>query len=208
MTRTANQQTTNQPSAKGYEAIVLGVSAGGLDALSRLLPELPADFALSLIVVQHIAPSSDNFWVQLLNDKTNLAVKEADEKEAIEKGCVYFAPPGYHLLVEQDRTFGLSVDKRVNHSRPAIDVLFESAAEAYRDGLAGVVLTGANHDGAQGLKRIKQIGGLTIVQDPADAESSAMPRAAIQAARPDHVLSLADIGPLLTSLPAREGAVA
>jgi two-component system, chemotaxis family, protein-glutamate methylesterase/glutaminase len=180
-----------------YEAIVIGVSAGGMNALKVLLPSLPAKFNLPVILVQHIGASSDGFWIELLNGICPLNVKEADEKEKIEKGNVYIAPPNYHLLVESDRTFSLSADKRVNYARPSIDVLFESAARVYESKLVGILLTGANHDGALGMKKIKECGGFTIVQDPATAESPYMPSSALKITAVDHCLPLEKISELL-----------
>lgn len=180
-----------------YSAIVIGVSAGGMNALSAILPELPEDFPLPVIVVQHMAPDSDNFLSILLNERSSIAVKEAEGGERIKGGHVYLAPPDYHLLIELDRTFGLSQDCPVNCARPSIDILFESAADVYGDGLVGVILTGANEDGTQGLKRIKERGWLTIVQNPASAESNCMPRSVLEAIEVDYILELEDIGPFL-----------
>jgi two-component system chemotaxis response regulator CheB len=150
--------------------------------------------------VQHISAHSDNLWIKLLNDQNNLSIKEADEKENIEYGKVYIAPPNYHLMIEKDKTFSLTIDERVNFARPSIDVLFESAAEAYKDKLIGVVLTGSNNDGTNGIKRIQECGGLTIIQDPETAESSYMPASAIAVIKPDYILSLEDIIQLLIKL--------
>lgn len=184
----------------GYEAVVMGASSGGWKALTTILAVLPADYPLPLVVVQHLHPSQDAYLFERLNDGCALTVREAEEKEAVVPGHVYFAPPNYHLLIEMDRTFSLSIDPRVNFSRPAIDVLFASAAAAYGGGLVGVVLTGANHDGAQGLTTIKANHGLTVVQDPATAQTDYMPRAAIAAVAVDHILPLAAIGPFLAGL--------
>jgi len=123
-----------------------------------------------------------------------LTVKDADEKEAIRPGFVYFAPPNYHLLIETDHTFGLSIDPKVNYSRPSIDVLFENAANVYGPRLISILLTGANNDGAKGLRLIKEKGGLVIVQDPRSAEFPFMPEAALQVVKPDFVLGLAELG--------------
>ncbi len=183
-----------------YEAIVLGVSAGGLRALSTVLPEMPEDFGMPVIVVQHVAADSDGYLAEHLNARCALRVGEPLDKEPIQPGNVYLAPAGYHLLVERERTFALSVDPPVNHARPSIDVLFESAADAYRHGVVGVVMTGASADGSRGLARIKEHGGLAIVQDPATAESNAMPLAAISATEVDHVLALEEVGPFLRRL--------
>ena len=183
-----------------YEAIVIGVSSGGLKAMKVMFSILPKDFNTPIIIVQHISSRSDNQWIKLLNDKCNLYLEEADEKEKIRNGKVYIAPPNYHLLIEKDKTFSLTIDERVNFARPSIDVLFESAAEAYKNKLIGVVLTGSNNDGTNGIKRIKELGGLTIVQDPETAESSYMPASAIAAIKPDYILSLEEITDLLIKL--------
>jgi two-component system chemotaxis response regulator CheB len=183
-----------------YEAVVIGTSAGGMTALKVLFSALPASYPLPFIVVQHIGARSDGWWIEFLNEQSALHFKEADEKEQIEKGTVYVAPPNYHLLVEKDRTFTLTIDERVNYARPSIDLLFESAADAYGDKLIGVVLTGSNHDGAMGLKKIHELGGLTIVEDPATAEWRGMPAAAIAASQPDHILSLDGIAKVLMEL--------
>ncbi|HEY5589573.1 MAG TPA: chemotaxis protein CheB [Paludibacter sp.] len=180
-----------------YEAIVIGVSSGGMNALKVLFSLLPKEFKTPIIIVQHIGSQSENLWIRLLNDKSNLPIKEADEKESIEHGKVYIAPPNYHLLIERNKTFSLTIDERVNYARPSIDVLFESAAEAYKNKLIGVILTGSNNDGTNGLKRIKECGGLTIVQDPTTAESNYMPASAIAAMQVDFILSLEDIIKLL-----------
>jgi len=182
------------------QAVVIGASAGGLNALQTLLSHLPANFALPIMIVQHRDASSDAFMVHFLNQSSPLTVKEADEKETITAGMIYLAPANYHLLVERDKTFSLSVDAQVGYSRPSIDVLFESASEAYLSGLIGIILTGANNDGTAGLKKIKERGGLVVAQDPTTAEMSVMPRAAIQAQVVDKILSLANIAVFLKDL--------
>lgn len=187
-------------SSEVYELVVIGTSSGGLQALKTLLPVLPADFALPVAIVQHVAANSENSWVDLLAARCAIRIKEADEKEKIAPGIVYVAPPNYHLLVERDRSFTLTVDEAVNYARPAIDVLFETAAEALGPRVVGIVMTGANSDGARGLEYIGRNGGLTIVQDPLTAETRAMPEAAIQRAQPRHVLPLAGIGEMLLQL--------
>ena len=180
-----------------YEAIVIGVSSGGMNAMKVMFSLLPKEFKTPIIIVQHLGEYSDNYWIKLLNDKSNLSIKEADEKEKIENGNVYIAPPNYHLMIERDKTFSLTVDERVNYARPSIDVLFESAAEAYKDKLIGVILTGSSCDGTAGLKKIKEHGGLSIAQDPKTAESAYMPASAIAAIKVDYILSLEDIIDLL-----------
>ena len=187
-----------------YEAIVIGVSSGGMNAMKVMFSLLPKEFKTPIIIVQHISSQSENLWIRLLNDKSNIYIKEADEKEKIENGKVYIAPPNYHLLIEKDRTFSLTVDKYVNYSRPSIDVLFESAAEAYKNKLIGVILTGSNNDGTNGMKRIKEYGGLTIVQDPTTAESNYMPASAIAAMQMDYILTLENIIKLLIKIDAQK----
>lgn len=180
-----------------YKAVVIGTSSGGLNALLTILPALPANFNMPVIVVQHIGANSDSFWVEAINKKCALTVKEADEKEKALPGFVYVAPPNYHLLVERDETFTLTIDERVNYARPSIDVLFETACVAYGGNLIGVILTGANNDGAAGLLCIKKRGGLTIAQDPETAEASYMPASAIKLNAATHILPLKEIVDLL-----------
>ncbi len=184
-----------------YKAVVIGVSAGGMNALPLVLFPLPSDFPVPIVIVQHISPDRrDNYLIEYLNRLVRLQVKEADEKESIDTGSVYIAPADYHLMIENDRTFSLCVDEKVQYARPSIDVLFESASEVYDSGLIGVILTGANADGAIGLKKIKENGGLAIVQDPETADSTMMPRSAIEACEVDHVLPLVEIGDFLMKI--------
>lgn len=164
-----------------YDAVTIGCSTGGLAALEEFLPGLPADFPAALVVVMHTAPDSRNLLVSLLGQRCRMAVREAEEKCAIAPGTIYVAPPAYHLLIEDDRTFSLSTDKKVSYARPSVDVLFESAASAYRERLIGVILSGANHDGSDGLKTIAEYGGLCLVQEPSGAKARAMPEAALKA---------------------------
>lgn len=184
-----------------YQLVVIGGSAGATAALMELLPIFPATYPLPLVVVQHLHPLQDGYFSERFADRCALRIKEADDKELIRAGYVYFAPANYHLLIEEDKSFSLSIDERVNYARPSIDVLFESAVDAYGAGLIGVILTGANHDGARGLRLIKERGGLTFVQDPRTADSAYMPRAAIEATQVDHILPLQDIGRLLVEIP-------
>jgi len=182
------------------EAVVIGASAGGVQALLALLGDLPGSFRLPLIVVLHLPERRDSQLAEIFQYRLPIAVREAADKESIAPATLYFAGPGYHLSVEMDRTFSLSCEEAVHYSRPSIDVLMASAADCYGSALAGVVLTGANEDGAAGLARIKQQGGLTVVQDPAEAEVSTMPEAAIARLKPDVVLKLAGIRDLLFRL--------
>jgi two-component system, chemotaxis family, protein-glutamate methylesterase/glutaminase len=172
------------------DAIVVGASAGGVEALSVLLSALPPDCPVPVALVLHIGPQRSNLLPQIFGMRCALPVKEAEDKEYLAPGTVYVAPPSYHLLVEPDRSFSLSKDEAVNFSRPSIDVLFESAAEAYGKALLGIILTGANHDGAAGLAAIRERGGLGWVQDPASALATAMPEAAIERAGADLILPL------------------
>jgi len=183
-----------------YEAVVIGVSAGGLHALRTILPRLPETFPVPVVVIQHRGAESDGFFARYLHQRCAVQVKEAEEKEAAVPGTVYLAPANYHLLLEDDRTFSLTLESRVRFARPSIDVLFESAADVYGSRLIGIVLTGANDDGSRGLAAIKMRGGLTVVQDPAGSEVDTMPRAALQAVEVDFVLPLAAIGPFLANL--------
>ncbi|QJB57089.1 chemotaxis protein CheB [Pseudodesulfovibrio sp. zrk46] len=189
-----------QSTGKKYSAIVIGVSAGGLAALDRILPKLNSDFSIPILVVQHISADSENYLPQHFSVRCAQEVKEAEDKEPIAQGTIYIAPPNYHLMVECDRTVALSIDPKVNFSRPSIDVLFETAADAYCDELVGLVLTGGNSDGAKGLAKIKKLGGLTVVQSPETAEVDAMPLAALEAVEPDHVVPLKDIANFLNDI--------
>lgn len=182
------------------DAVVIGASAGGLAALSVLVDGLHSLFRLPLLVVQHIPDSGPTRLAEIFARKTGLRVKEADEKEPVAAGTLYFAAPGYHLLVERDYSLSLSQDDPVHFSRPSIDVLFESAADAWGPRVAGILLTGASEDGAAGLATIQQAGGLTVVQDPDEAEVPTMPLAALQRIAPDYILPLRDIHRLLREL--------
>jgi two-component system, chemotaxis family, protein-glutamate methylesterase/glutaminase len=183
-----------------YEAVVIGVSAGGLQALKVILPFLPESFPVPVAIVQHISEDSDSYLAEYLNRICSITVKEAEDKEFMNPGTAYLAPPGYHLLIEPGHSFSLSVDPRVNYACPSIDILFESAADIFKDKLIGIVLTGANADGSNGLKKIKAFGGLAIVQNPVTAEARYMPQAALDAASPNYVVNLDEIAPLLLQL--------
>lgn len=183
-----------------YEAIVIGASAGGMETIGKLLKLLDGDFKLPIVIVQHLSPSSDDYIISYFNRLGEIKVKEADEKEKLQGGVVYIAPPNYHLLIEKDKTLSLTVEPRVSYARPSIDVLFDSAAEAFRDKLIGIVLTGANSDGSNGLKKIKEFGGLTIVEDPSTAKVEAMPRFALDKVKADYVLRVEDIASKIAEL--------
>jgi two-component system chemotaxis response regulator CheB len=180
-----------------YKMIVIGASAGGLTALESILARLPEKFPVSIVIVQHLLPTNDSILNDLLNRHCALSVKEAEDKEPIKSGVVYTAPANYHLLIEPDFSFALNVDLKVNFSRPSIDALFDSASECYQSQLIGVLLTGANEDGAQGLSKIQNNGGLVIVQDPATAEVATMPAAGLELTQTPHVLALEGISDLI-----------
>lgn len=186
------------------EAIVIGCSAGGLDALRPLLHELAPPVPQAVIVCSHSGDQGTGLLGALLARHVRLPVHEARERWPVQPGVIHVTPPGYHLLIERDRHFALSVDAPEHYSRPSIDVLFESAAEAYGARLVGVMLTGASPDGAHGLACIRRSGGLAIVQDPAEAVAPAMPKAALDQAGADYCLPLAQIGSLLNQLAHRE----
>ena len=182
------------------EAIAIGGSAGALDALAAILPALPSDYALPALLVLHIPPNRPSRLTEVLGARCALRVKEAEDKEELAPATLYVAPPDYHLLVEKRRCLSLSVDAPVLFSRPAIDVLFESAADAYGPALAGVLLAGASEDGARGLARIKRAGGLTVVQAPRTAACRVMPESAIAHGPIDYTLTPSELGMFLAKL--------
>ena len=165
-----------------------------------LLTDLPRSFGLPIIVVLHLPEDRDSQLAEIFQYRLPIAVRQAGDKESIAPATLYFAGPGYHLSVEMDRTFSLSCEEALHFSRPSVDILMESAADAYGAALAGILLTGANEDGAAGMARIKQQGGLTVVQDPVEAEVPTMPEAAIFRQAPDFILKLAGIRDLLLKL--------
>lgn len=182
------------------KAIAIGASAGAVQALQVILPRLPVGYPLPVLVVVHVPPDRSNVLLPLFQSKCRMRVKEAEDKEPMDGGVIYFAPSDYHMLVEADGALALSNDEPVNYSRPSIDVLFESAADAYGPALVGVILTGANNDGAAGLKAVTDAGGVAIVEDPAQAYASAMPNAALDAAATAKVMNLDAIASYLSSL--------
>ncbi|MCA1555212.1 MAG: chemotaxis protein CheB [Acidobacteria bacterium] len=181
-----------------FEIVVIGTSYGGLSALQILLPALAKDFPLPVIVVQHRGKDSDDLC-KFLQKYSALPLTEPNDKEAIAPGRVYLAPRDYHLLVERDG-FALSTEAPVGFARPSVNVLFESAADVYQEHVVGVILTGANADGARGMAKIKSYGGLCVVENPASAESRGMPAAAIAASKVDAILPLREIAPYLNRL--------
>lgn len=185
------------------EAIVIGGSAGALDALSTILPALPADFATPIALVIHLPPTKPSYLVSVLGAHCPMKIKEAEDKEPLEPHTLYVAPPNYHLLVERGGFLSLSVDESVHFSRPSIDVLFESAAYAYGRAVLGLLLTGANEDGARGLSAIREAGGITIVQSPDTSLVRTMPEAALNINSDHMTLALPKIGTFLTGFARR-----
>lgn len=185
---------------RAIDAAVIGTSAGGLQALHIVLRGLAWDLRVPVIVVCHTGSTDMNTFCELLEPSSRLPVLEACERMQPQPGCVYVAPSGYHLLIEANARFSLSIDEKVRFSRPSIDVLFESAAQCWKNRLAAVVLTGANQDGASGLRLVRVLGGVAVVQDPATAEAPAMPTAALEIAGADYCTPLSEIGPLINQL--------
>lgn len=178
---------------KPVEAIAIGTSAGGIEALSFLLPHIPASSRKTFFIVQHILAESDSSFIRIMKERCSIKVREACNTDEIISGAVYFASPDYHLMVEKNMTLSVIFEEKINYSRPSIDVLFETAAEAFMDKLTGILLTGVNSDGSRGLKRIKELGGRTIVQSPEDAKFPEMPLSALRLFKPDDVMSLEEI---------------
>lgn len=182
------------------EAVVIGASAGGVGALLQLLPGLPADYGRAVVALLHLPEFRQSHLAEVFQQRMAMPVREAADKEAVSSGTLYFAGSGYHLSVEADRSFSLSCEAPLHFARPAIDYLMESAADVYGPALLGILLTGANHDGAAGMAAIARAGGLTVVQDPEQAEVATMPREAIRLHQPDLVLPLDAIQTLLLML--------
>jgi two-component system chemotaxis response regulator CheB len=182
------------------KAIVIGASYGGMEAIRSILVGLKGSVQIPVMVVLHIGNNNIDTYISSLNKKTGFLISEAGEKDKMKAGYVYFAPPNYHLQVEDEQCLSLSTDEKVNFSRPSIDVLFETAAWVFKGELLGVLLTGANSDGAEGLRTIKRFGGKTIVQDPETALAKIMPLAAINLAVPDFILPLDQISQKILEL--------
>jgi two-component system chemotaxis response regulator CheB len=190
---------------RGIEGIVIGTSAGGVEALSVVLPALPANLRASVFIVIHLPRERSSMLVEIFTTRCALPVQEAQDKENALPGTIYFAPPDYHLLLNRGPQLALSVDEPVHYSRPSIDVLFESAADVYGKKLLGVILTGANADGAAGLNAVHRAGGITVVQRPEDAHSPLMALSALKRTTVDFVLSLEQIAALLATLDGGSG---
>ena len=185
------------------EALVMGASSGAIEALNQLLPVVPEAARIPIVVVVHLPPNRSSLLAEIFAKRCLVRVREPEDKEPISAGSIWFAPANYHLLVEADRSFALSIDVPVNFSRPSIDVLFESAADAFGPNLGCVVLTGANDDGAQGASSIRRQGGLVIVQEPSTAEAKEMPTAAISRANPQIIATLPEIAELIRLMTTR-----
>lgn len=179
------------------KVVVIGASAGGLNALISLFSLVPGDFPYPILIVQHTSPYQESLLPEILGKRTKLKVFEAEDKMEILPGNIYTAPPNYHLLSETPNTLALSSDDKVNYSRPSIDVLFESAALVYGKNATGIILSGANSDGAEGLLRIKEAGGITIAQDPKTAEFPMMPQSAIDTGAIDYIFTIEEIAHFL-----------
>lgn len=186
----------------GIDAVVIGASWGGLGAITAVLAKLPWNLGVPVVFCQHQYPHALSTLPQVLRGRTRLKVMEVEDKMPVERGVLYVCPPNYHTLIERDGTFALNIDAQVMYSRPSIDVLFESAAEAWGERLAAVVLTGANEDGAAGLLHVARCGGMPIIQDPSTAEAPVMPEAALRAVPWAHVMTLGEVGDLLANLAA------
>jgi two-component system, chemotaxis family, protein-glutamate methylesterase/glutaminase len=191
----------------GYEIVVMGCSWGGLAAVREIIGALPADFGMATAIIQHRHRDSDTLLARVVQRYTPLPVCEIEDKQPMEAGRIFLAPANYHMLIERG-FFSLSIDAPVRYSRPSIDVALMSAADAYAHRVVGVMLTGANADGADGLRRVADAGGLPVVQDPASAEVGVMPAAALDAVPTARVFPLDKIGPFLTSLPTAQASPA
>lgn len=189
--------------ARNLDAVVVGASAGGVEALSVLLPTLPANCRVSFLIVLHIPRERPSLLPEVFTTHCALPIREAEDKEPVQPGTVYFAPPDYHLLVDRGPTLALSGDEPVHFSRPSIDVLFESAADIYAERLMGLILTGSNHDGADGLAAVGRAGGRTVVQRPDTAAVPILPEAALRQGSVDAVFSLEQLQELFSRMSTR-----
>jgi two-component system chemotaxis response regulator CheB len=195
--------TPEAPATRDIDAVAIGASAGGVEVLSVLLSALPASCRASFFIVMHIPRERPSLLADVFNAKCTLPVREAEDKEPVQPGTVYFAPPDYHLLLDRGPALALSSDEPVHFSRPSIDVLFDSAADIYGERLLGLILTGANQDGAEGLAAVGRAGGRTVVQEPGGAAVPFLPEAALQVGPVDFVLSLAQLQELFATWGAR-----
>lgn len=196
-TQTIQANPAMHLAAKEYRIVLIGGSAGAMAVYRQIFPHLPKNFPLPIVVVQHLHPDQNDYHIQSFTSYSALPVQEALSHEAIRPGRIYFAPANYHLLIEDDYHFSLSIDEKVNFCRPAIDVTFDCAAAVYGPGCIGIILSGANNDGALGLRQIKARGGLTIIQKPETADSDAMPQAASAMVKADYLLGPSEIAAVL-----------
>nr|WP_068889780.1 chemotaxis protein CheB [Pedobacter panaciterrae] len=186
---------------KKCEAFIIGGSAGSLDVLLKVLPLINAAIKFPIVIVIHRKHGTDSLLPELLSSRTQLNVKEVEEKEALVAGTIYIAPSDYHLLIEQDRTFSLDYSEKINYSRPAIDATFQTAAEVYKDKLVCILLSGSNSDGVNGLKSVKLWGGVALIQDPTTAQVAYMPAQAQANVKIDDALSIEAIAEFINLLP-------
>jgi two-component system chemotaxis response regulator CheB len=189
-----------QDSVKKPKVLVIGGSAGSLEIILKALPRLNSNIPLAIVIVLHRKNSFDTTLTDLLSSRTKIPVNEVEEKQRVKTCNIYIAPPDYHLLFEKDNTFGLDFSEKINYSRPSIDVAFESAADVYNNGLACLLLSGANADGVSGLKIAKYKGAIIAVQDPSEAEVSYMPQQALSSLEVDYVLKNNEIAEFINNL--------
>lgn len=180
--------------------VIIGGSSGSLEVIMKILPVLSKDLGVPVIIVMHRNTTADSALTELLASRTQLRVKEADDKDVMEAGCIYIAPPDYHLLIEADGTLSLDASEKVHYCRPSIDVSFMSAAVAYKEDLLAILLSGANADGAAGIREIKEAGGYTVVQDPLEAGVSYMPEQALLTKAVDKIMKAEEIGEWLNAI--------
>lgn len=180
--------------------VVIGGSAGSLELILKIIGIIPADTNASIIIILHRKNDQASIFENLVRNRSLLPVREVEDKDPLLKGQVYIAPPDYHLLIETSKSFSLDTSEKVHHSRPSIDVTFESIADIFGDQVIGILLSGANADGAQGLLRIKNAGGLTIVQDPATADVPYMPQQAINLDAAEFICASNELPSLVKSL--------
>jgi two-component system, chemotaxis family, protein-glutamate methylesterase/glutaminase len=192
--------TVEAPLRGRVDAIVIGASAGGVEALTVLLPSLPVGIVEPIFIVMHLPRDTPSVLAEIFRPRCAMRVEEAEDKMPVQAGTVYFAPADYHLLIDKGPQLSLSADEPVHFSRPAVDVLFQSAVDVYRERLLGIILTGANEDGTDGLDAIRLAGGVTVVQDPATALSPVMPESALRRMSVDYVLPLSGIASLVATL--------
>lgn len=185
----------------GYRLIIIGGSAGSFQVVNRIISQMPSDFKIPVVLVLHRLRHIKHGFKEALSQKSKLPVIEPEDKSSLKPGRIYLAPANYHLYIEVNGRIALSTEEPVNHSRPAIDLAFTSAAVCFREKTAGIILSGANKDGAEGLKAIKDYGGMTIVQDPAEAQMPAMPYATLQKVKNvDHIMNTNEIIDFLKSI--------